>query len=108
MDGNLEAIVDSYTTDGKILPDNTLIMEGHADLKKYWKLPEGVTILHHELNPSEINVLGDYAYDYGYYQGKTKQPGGAIAEWKGKYVVIWKKVGDDWKMYLDIWNRVQQ
>jgi len=108
MDGDLDAIVNTYTTDGKILPNNTLVIEGHEALRKYWKVAEGTSILHHELNPREVNVLGNYAYDYGYYQGKTKQADGSIAEWKGKYVVVWKKVGEDWKMYLDIWNRVQQ
>ena len=108
MDGDLEAIVNTYTSDGKIFPNNTSIIEGNQALRKYWALPKGVTILHHELDPTEINILGDYAYDYGYYQGKTNQADGSLDEWKGKYVVVWKKVGDSWKMYLDIWNRVAQ
>lgn len=108
MDGNLDAILDTYTTDGKILPNNTLIIEGREALAKYWELPKGITVLHHELKPSEINILGNYAYDYGYYQGETKQADGSISAWKGKYVVVWKKVEGVWKMYLDIWNNVQQ
>lgn len=106
MDGNLDAIVNSYMEDGKIFPNNTSIMEGQMALRKYWKAAVGTTILHHELQPVEVNVVGKVAYDYGYYQGKTKQKDGRISEWKGKYVVVWKKVDADWKMYLDIWNRV--
>ena len=106
MDGNLDVIADSYTTDAKIFPNNSPIIEGLEAIKKRWELPEGMTILHHELLPSEINILGNYAYDYGYYQGKTKQADGSIVTWGGKYVVVWKKVGDTWKMYLDIWNNV--
>ncbi|MGI9550627.1 MAG: YybH family protein [Aurantibacter sp.] len=107
MDGNLDAIANAYTGDGKIFPNNTPIIEGREAIRKRWELPEGVQVLHHELNPEEVNLLGNYAYDYGYYQGKTKKVNGNIDEWKGKYVVVWKKVENDWKMYLDIWNRVQ-
>jgi ketosteroid isomerase-like protein len=107
MDGDLDAMVNAYTEDGKIFPDNTSIIEGSEALGKYWQLPEGVTVLHHALQPKEINVIGKVAYDYGYYEGKTKNGDGNSNEWKGKYVVIWKKVGNDWKMYLDIWNSVQ-
>ena len=108
MDGNLDAIVDSYTVDGKIFPNKTLVLEGDQALRGYWELPEGVSIIHHELKPTEVMILGDHAYDYGYYQGKTKQRDGSIGEWKGKYVGVWKKVNNDWKMYLDIWNSVEQ
>ncbi len=104
--GNLEEIVNTYTEDGKIFPNNMPIIEGQEGLRNYWKTPKGIKVLHHELSPSEINILGNYAYDYGYYEGKTEQKDGEISSWKGKYLVVWKKVGADWKMYLDIWNRV--
>ncbi|MBV1923248.1 MAG: hypothetical protein KUG68_04380, partial [Flavobacteriaceae bacterium] len=25
---------------------------------------------------------------------------------KGKYVIVWKKIENDWKIYLDIWNKL--
>lgn len=108
MQGDLDAIVNAYTDDGKIMPNNSSIIEGAEALATYWKLPDGVTIVHHELHPREINVIGNYAYDYGHYEGKTKSNDGALSDWQGKYVVVWKKVGDDWKMYLDIWNTIQE
>ena len=83
------------------------IIEGKQGLSKYWAIPEGAKILHHELQPAQVNIIGNVAYDYGYFQGKTSNADGNIGEFKGKYVVIWKKVGYEWKMYLDIWNRVQ-
>lgn len=73
MDGNLDRIANSYTENAKIFPNNTAIIEGREAIRKRWELPEGVQILHHELRPVEINLLGNYAYDYGYYEGKTKK-----------------------------------
>ena len=63
MGGNLEEIVNTYTEDGKIFPNNMPIIEGQEGLRNYWKTPEGIKVLHHELSPSEINILGNYAYD---------------------------------------------
>ncbi len=105
--GDYDAIADAYTTDGKIFPNNAPIIEGREAIKKRWIIPEGSKTLHHEINPEEINFLGNYAYDYGRYNGKTLTKEGVEVSWKGKYVVVWKKVDEQWKMYLDIWNRIR-
>ena len=106
MTSNYEKIGESYTEDGKIFPNNREIIEGREKIIEYWRLPEGVQISYHKLTPIEIKIKGKEAYDYGYYEGKTKRANGEEVSWKGKYVVVWKKVGKNWKMYLDIWNRV--
>lgn len=108
MDGDIEKIVASYTTDGKIFPNNKAILEGQKDLFSYWQIPEGVKIAYHKISPSEITIVKKTAYDYGYYEGKTLLADGKEVAWKGKYVIIWKKIGKEWKMYLDIWNRVEE
>jgi len=107
MDSNYEMIVKSYTEDAKIFPNNTEILTGKEAILKYWTLPEGVSTAHHKLMPEEIKITGLEAYDYGYYEGKTKRANGEIINWKGKYVVIWRKENGTWKMYLDIWNAVR-
>jgi ketosteroid isomerase-like protein len=63
-------------------------------------------VLHHKSIPEEIEVMGSTAYDVGYYEGRTKKVNGEEESWRGKYVIVWKKEGGDWKMYLDIWNPV--
>jgi len=99
MASDYEKIAASYT-------NNTKILKGE-DIINYWTLPEGISTPFHKITQSEITVKGDTAYDYGYYEGKTKHKDGRISPWKGKYVIIWKKEGNDWKMYLDIWNGVK-
>ena len=106
MDSNNEKIAECYTDDGKIFPNNREIIEGRTLIKAYWKSPEGVSTIHHNVTPSEIKVLGSEAYDYGYYEGKTKRKDGQVVAWKGKYVIVWKKIEGEWKIYLDIWNRI--
>ncbi len=102
MASNYKLIEASYTKDAKIFPNNSEILTGD-DILKYWTLPEGVSISYHKIFQEEVTVTGDTAYDYGYYEGITKSEQGEQS-WRGKYVIVWKKVDNDWKMYLDIWN----
>jgi ketosteroid isomerase-like protein len=107
MEGDVQSLVNAYTDDGKIFPGNLPIIEGMSGLEEYWTIPEGVKIVHHKIKPEEIKVIKKYAYDYGYYEGATLSADGKKSTWQGKYVIVWKKVGKDWKIYLDIWNRVK-
>jgi len=104
MNGEAEKLAASYTKDGKIFPNRRDIIEGTSGLQQYWTLPKGVKVLHHKVTPSEIRIVEDFAHDYGYYEGTTQSPDGTKSDFKGKYVIVWQKVGDDWKIYLDMWN----
>lgn len=106
MASDYEKIAASYTEDAKIFPNGTQILEGN-DIIKYWTLPEDISTTFHKITQTEITIIEDTAYDYGYYEGKTKHKDGRISSWKGKYVIVWKKVDNDWKMLLDIWNSVK-
>ena len=106
MNGDAEKIAAAYTEDGKIFPNNRDILEGTDALKKYWAPSKTHKTIHHKVTPEEIKIIGDEAYDFGYYEGKTKRPDGTISSWKGKYVIVWKKVEGEWKIYLDIWNSI--
>ncbi len=108
MAGDYDALSNIYATDGKIFPGNAKIIQGKQEIIDRFKVPEGSKIIFHEIQPEELNILGNYAYDYGYYQGQTENKQGEVNSWKGKYVVVWKKTDDQWKMYLDIWNRVRE
>ena len=108
MAGDINALTNMYTTNGKILPNDRKILSGKSALTSYWKLPEGVRILYHKVTPEEIEIENNIAYDYGYYEGRTLTKDNQEVSWKGKYVIIWKKVYNDWKIYLDIWNNVAE
>lgn len=106
MDGDIDELVSMYTDDGKIFPNNLKIMVGKTDLKSYWTIPKDVKISHHKVTPTEIKIENDIAYDYGYYEGKTLTKNKKEVSWQGKYIIVWKKIDDQWKIYLDIWNNV--
>jgi len=106
LSGDYETLTNTYAPDAKIFPNNSPIIEGGDAIRRQWATPQGAEVLDHRVAPISITILGDYAYDYGYYQGTSKNADGEVSEWKGKYVIIWKKINGQWKIYLDIWNRV--
>lgn len=108
INGDHEKIAAAYTADGKIMPSGSEIISGTKSLEKFWDLPEGVNILHHKVTPIELRIVKRIAYDYGYYEGVSLTKEGEKVPWKGKYVIIWKRIGKDWKIYLDIWNRIDE
>ncbi len=107
MEEDFNKLASFYCEDGKIFPDGVDIIEGYAAIEARWTLPKGVDIISHKVTPKEINVLENYAYDYGYYQGSSSNKKKEISEFKGKYVIVWKKVDNNWKIYLDIWNKIK-
>lgn len=104
MRGDYQAIANAYTEDGKIFPNNADIVSGKESIEQRWTMPQGVHTLHHSITPLEIEILGDTAYDHGYYEGSTRYRNGTVSKWAGKYVIFWKKIKGEWKIHLDIWN----
>ena len=108
IDGDTSKLTSFYSQDGKIFPDNSDIIEGYEAIKNKWTLPKHLRILTHKATPKEINVIEGYAYDYGYYEGTSINiKDETTSTFKGKYVIVWKKENNDWKMYLDIWNSLE-
>nr|WP_299070517.1 nuclear transport factor 2 family protein [uncultured Allomuricauda sp.] len=107
MQGDIEGIQNSYTSDAKIFPNNLDILSGSGLLEYWTPQNNGSKVIHHKISSEEIKFLGNYAHDHGYYEGKTQNAAGEEFEWRGKYVAVWKKENGSWKMYLDIWNRIK-
>lgn len=106
---DIKTVVDAYTEDAKIFPTRGPILEGHPAIRQYWTPnPNSKNrTIYHKIWPSEIQILGDTAYDHGYYEGATQLADGRQSHWEGKYVIVWHRTEDgNWKMYIDIWNQL--
>lgn len=104
--GDLASLVDSYTSDAKIFPTGSEILAGREAIEKYWRPNPQSKKLHHLLTPIEIIVDGDRATDYGYYEGSTQYKDNPPSDFRGKYLIVWKKIDGVWKIDLDIWNKI--
>ena len=112
--GETEKLLAIYHDDAKIFPDQKEILTGRDSLMAYWAPnPDSKwRLVSHKLESEEITLPNeDTAIDYGYYYGTSakRMAPAETSDWKGKYVVIWKKDKEGvWKIYLDIWNRVNE
>ena len=78
------------------------MMKGRAAIEAMWKGaaeqvgdPKFITLEVKPLGPSAAQEIGTFS---------LKMKGSAPQEVTGKYLVVWEKVGTDWKLSADIWN----
>jgi ketosteroid isomerase-like protein len=78
------------------------MVKGNTSIEAMWKrMAEQVT--DPKVTALDVKQLGpSFAREIGTYSLKTKEAN--PKEISGKYLVVWEKVGDVWKLAVDIWN----
>ena len=99
------AIALLYAEDGAVMPPNAPIGKGRAAIQQAWASMMGTPGFDLTFVPEQILVAssGDMALDRGTYSLKIAPNGNAQAD-TGKYVVVWRKIGREWKAAADIFN----
>lgn len=99
------AIAGLYTSDGAVMPPNAPIGKGGESIQKIWASLLETPGFELRISPEQIVVSasGDMAMDRGTYQLTVAPEGTAMTD-TGKYVVVWRKVGGEWKAAADIFN----
>ena len=100
--GDFAGMASLYTDDAIALPPDSAMVQGQAAIEAMWKgMAEQVS--DPKLTTLDVKPLGpSAAREIGTFSLKTKGP--TPQEVSGKYVVVWEKVGNDWKLATDIWN----
>jgi uncharacterized protein (TIGR02246 family) len=100
--GDFDGVASLYTPDATAFPPGSAMVKGRAAIGAMWKgMAEQMT--DPKVTTTEVKRLGPAAArEIGTFSLKTK--GSPPKEVTGKYVVVWQKVGRDWKLATDIWN----
>ena len=100
--GDAAAVAALYTEDAYVLPPGSGIVKGRAAIEAFWR-QAAQQMSDAKLTTVDILPLGrSAAREIGTVTLKTKsQPPQEVV---GKYVVVWRKIGHDWKLATDIWN----
>jgi uncharacterized protein (TIGR02246 family) len=96
------AVAAFYAEDAFLLPPGADMIKGRAAIEAFWR--QAVQQLGEaRLTTLDVVPLGPgAAREIGTVSLKTKsQPTQEIV---GKYAVVWRKIGDHWKLATDIWN----
>ena len=100
--GDFDSTASLYTVDATAFPPGSGMVKGRVAIAAMWK-----GIAEHVSDPKvttlDVKRLGpSAAREIGAFSLKTKDP--IRKEITGKYVVVWEKIGEDWKLATDIWN----
>jgi len=100
--GDFAGVASLYTEDATAFPPGSPMAKGRAAIEAMWKKmaeqvsdPKITTLDVKSLGPSAAREIGTFSL-------KTK--GASPRELSGKYLVVWEKIGSDWKLAADIWN----
>ncbi|HJR17787.1 MAG TPA: SgcJ/EcaC family oxidoreductase [Gemmatimonadales bacterium] len=104
MRGDAAAMAQLYTPDAVIFPERSDAIAGRKAIQRYWTLPSGRRVTRHEVTPQRIEVDGNHAYDHGTFEISGERDGKSWGPFRGKYVVVWRRQPEGWRMQLDIWN----
>ena len=98
-------IAELYTNDGTVMPPNAPIGKGRAAIQQTWASMMQTPGFDLTFVPEQIMVSssGDMALDRGTYRLAVAPDGTAQTD-TGKYVVVWRKIGSEWKAAADIFN----
>ena len=94
-----------YAADGAVMPPNAPIGKGRGAIQQTWASMMQTPGFDLTFAPEQIVVSssGDMALDRGTYR-LAVAPNGTAQTDTGKYVVVWRKIGKDWKAAADIFN----
>ena len=98
---DVAACVALFTDDAEILPQHGPAIRGRQEIEAY---------LNDSMNPrmtydtdTEMSIVrGDLAVEQGRYVVRNVRRGSDVEA--GKYVHVWRRVNNDWKLYRMIYN----
>jgi ketosteroid isomerase-like protein len=95
------ALASLYTPEAQVLPPNAEIVKGRAAIESFWRSTLATGVVSATLTTLDLQGQGLRADEVGTYTLKLKD--GTVAD-RGKYLVVWTKVGGQWLIDRDIWN----
>ena len=100
--GDAAAVAAMYAEDAYVLPPGSDIVKGRAAIEAFWR-QAAQQMTDAKLTTLDVLPLGrNAAREIGTVSLKTKsQPPQEVV---GKYAVVWRKIGSQWKLATDIWN----
>jgi len=107
MNNDVNAILELHADNAIVLPSYEGIQKGKEQLRTLWQkdIESGNKVTNFEITTTDIQQEGNVIIEIGTYNvaidmKDSDQPFNDT----GKYLTIWEKQGNDWKIAYDIWN----
>lgn len=98
---DLDATVALFAEDAQILPQHGPAIRGREEIEAYFRdqiTPKMV----YDTDTEMTLVRGDLGVEQGRYRVRNVRRGSDVEE--GKYVHVWRRQNNDWKLYRIIYN----
>lgn len=94
-----------YTSDAELLAPGMPRLTGLAAIEKFWRtaFSRGKRTFD-QVEPVSTLIDGNLAVEYANWHLSVIDSEGKVARETGKNVLVWKRVGNEWLICLDIWN----
>jgi len=97
-DKNADLVAATYTNDAQLLPPDAPAISGNSDIRAHYADDIANHWMQLTINTGESGVAGDWGWRSGTWSV------GATPDMTGKYVEVWRRTTDGWRIYRDIWN----
>ncbi len=99
-----QAWADYFAEDGIMMPQGKKMLVGNKAIQQEMAAVYSDPKFVMRWEPLGADVSRNLGYTYGLYRSVRPGPGGAPVSNYGKYVSIWEKQRDGWKIVLDCGN----
>jgi uncharacterized protein (TIGR02246 family) len=99
--GDAAGVAGAYTPNAQLFPPQSDVISGRQAIQGFWQAVMNMGVKAATLETVEVAHQGDTAYEVGRYTLKGGE--GQVLD-RGKYVVVWQREGNQWKLHRDIWN----
>lgn len=98
---DVAACVALFTDDAQILPQHGPAIRGRKEIEAYFNDSMNPRVTYDTDTEMSI-VRGDLGVEQGRYRIRNVRRGSDVEE--GKYLHVWRRMGNDWKLYRMIYN----
>ena len=102
--GDAKAVAAFYTEDAIAFPPGGDMVKGREAIQQMWQSTMDSGVKSVAFTVVDVGASGDLAHETGTAMLNIQEQGKEPTTASLKYVVVWKRQGDDWKMHRDIWN----
>jgi len=102
---DVDAAMRFFSPDAVLMPAHAPAIVGRPSIQEWFEswLPNPHVTSTFSPEVIEVAASGDVAYDRGSYEFTMNTQDGRVRD-VGKYLIVWKKTGGEWKAILDMSN----